>query len=40
MRSLEIWKQKMSTSHDGSMYGYIDIEGMDLEPYGTSYIGI
>lgn len=37
MRSLATWKGKMATNHDDSMYGYVDIERMDLEPYGTSY---
>lgn len=34
---MEKWGKEMANNSGGSKYGYIDIEGLDLEPYGTSY---
>lgn len=34
---MEKWQNQMANDKDGSKYGYIDIEGLDLQPYGTPY---
>lgn len=36
-QSMKKWGQAMAVNEDGSKYGYIDIEGIKLEPYGTPY---
>ncbi|KAK8103016.1 NADH-dependent flavin oxidoreductase nadA [Apiospora sp. TS-2023a] len=35
--SMQQWGQEMGESKDGSKYGYVDILGTKLEPYGTAY---
>ncbi|RYP26560.1 hypothetical protein DL768_011700 [Monosporascus sp. mg162] len=35
--SMGVWAQKMAADKDGWMYGYADIEGIELQPYGTAY---
>ncbi|RYP19696.1 hypothetical protein DL765_003211 [Monosporascus sp. GIB2] len=35
--SMGLWAQKMAADKDGSMCGFVDIEGIKLEPYGTAY---
>lgn len=37
MKSMQKWADMMANNKDGSKYGYIDIEGVDLQPYGTPY---
>lgn len=37
MKSMEKWSEMMANNEDGSKYGYIDIEGLKLEAYGTPY---
>lgn len=36
-KSMEKWSKEMAEDKNGSKYGYIDIEGVDLNPYGTPY---
>ncbi|KAI0130398.1 hypothetical protein BJ170DRAFT_620054 [Xylariales sp. AK1849] len=36
-KSMGEWGQKMGDNKDGSKYGYVDILGTKLEPYGTPY---
>ncbi|KAI0173023.1 hypothetical protein GGR52DRAFT_432450 [Hypoxylon sp. FL1284] len=36
-KSMQHWGQMMSENKDGSKFGYVDIEGLKLEPYGTPY---
>ncbi|KAI8216918.1 NADH-dependent flavin oxidoreductase [Colletotrichum sp. SAR 10_86] len=36
-KSLQKWAQGMAENSDGSKYGYIDIEGTTLQPFGTPY---
>lgn len=38
MASVQKWSEKMAASKDGSMYGFVDIEGVELEPFGTPYM--
>lgn len=35
--SMAKWGQEMAENKDGSKYGFPDIEGVDLQPYGTPY---
>lgn len=35
--SMQQWAQEMGESRDGAKYGYVDILGTKLEPYGTPY---
>ncbi|KAK8023725.1 hypothetical protein PG993_011791 [Apiospora rasikravindrae] len=35
--SMQQWGKEMGESKDGSKYGYVDILGTKLEPYGTAY---
>ncbi|OAQ58918.1 NADH oxidase [Purpureocillium lilacinum] len=37
LESLQKWWQGMASNKDGSKYGFIDIEGIKLQPYGTAY---
>lgn len=37
MASLQQWSEKMANNKDGSMYGFLDVEGLELEPFGTPY---
>ena len=34
---MAIWTQRMAANHDGSMYGYIEIGGLELVPFGSPY---
>lgn len=36
-KSMQKWAEGMANNKDGSKYGYIDIEGLDLQSYGTPY---
>ncbi|KAK7974369.1 hypothetical protein PG989_016217 [Apiospora arundinis] len=36
-KSMQQWGKEMGESKDGSKYGYVDILGTKLEPYGTAY---
>lgn len=36
-KSMEKWQKGMENNSDGSKFGYIDIEGIDLPAYGTPY---
>lgn len=35
--SMGKWGQKMANNEDNSKFGYVDIFGVKLEPFGTSY---
>lgn len=35
--SLQSWQKKMADNADGSKFGFIDIEGVDLQAFGTPY---
>lgn len=37
-KSMGQWGQMMSENKDGSKFGFVDIEGLKLEPYGTPYL--
>ncbi|KAI1765646.1 NADH:flavin oxidoreductase/NADH oxidase [Hypoxylon sp. FL1150] len=37
-KSLGKWFQMMGENQDNSKYGFVDIEGLELEPYGTPYV--
>ncbi|KAI1212142.1 NADH:flavin oxidoreductase/NADH oxidase [Annulohypoxylon truncatum] len=37
LKSMQKWAQEMSEDKDHTKYGYVDIEGLKLEPYGTPY---
>ncbi|KAI0890837.1 hypothetical protein F4806DRAFT_347314 [Annulohypoxylon nitens] len=37
LKSLEKWKQEMSENKDKNKFGFVDIEGLELQPYGTPY---
>ncbi|KAH0439145.1 hypothetical protein CcaCcLH18_02940 [Colletotrichum camelliae] len=36
-KSLQKWAQGMAENSDGAKFGYIDIEGTTLQPFGTPY---
>lgn len=36
-KSMKSWSEKTGNDKDGSTYGYVDIEGLDLQPFGTPY---
>ena len=36
-QSMGKWGKEMGENKDGSKYGFIDIEGLELEPYGKAY---
>jgi len=36
-KALEQFQKDMANNADGSKYGYMDIDGMKLQPYGTPY---
>jgi hypothetical protein len=36
-KSMEQWGKEMAENKDGSKYGYVDIIGAELQPYGTPY---
>ena len=35
--SLQKWGASMADNADNSKYGFVDIDGVQLEPYGTPY---
>lgn len=37
MNSVQSWQKKMGDNEDGSKYGFADVEGLDLKPYGAPY---
>lgn len=37
LQSLEKGAKALADNEDGSKYGFIDIEGVELQPYGTAY---
>ncbi|KAJ9133389.1 NADH oxidase 1 [Pleurostoma richardsiae] len=37
MQSMENWSEELANNKDGTKYGYVDIEGVELNPYGTPY---
>lgn len=34
---MEKWQKEMSEDKSGSKFGFVDIEGVDLQAYGTPY---
>lgn len=36
-KSLQEWMEQMAWNSDNSKFGYIDIEGTTLQPFGTPY---
>lgn len=36
-KSMEKWQDNMAKDIDGSKFGFVDIEGIDLPAYGTPY---
>ncbi|KAF3766862.1 FMN-linked oxidoreductase [Cryphonectria parasitica EP155] len=38
MQSLQQWSEIMANNKDGSKYGFVDIEGLELQPFGTPYV--
>lgn len=38
MKSMQKWSEMMANNTDGSKFGFIDIEGIELQPFGTPYI--
>lgn len=36
-KSMQKWAEEMASNKDGSKYGFVDIEGVDLQSYGTPY---
>ena len=39
-QSMQKWRQAMAANEDGSKYGFIDIEGVKLEPFGAPYMEV
>ncbi|KAI1453251.1 hypothetical protein F4805DRAFT_470255 [Annulohypoxylon moriforme] len=37
LKSMQKWAREMSENKDNSKFGFVDIEGVKLEPYGTPY---
>ncbi|KAI0018026.1 hypothetical protein F4780DRAFT_557830 [Xylariomycetidae sp. FL0641] len=37
MKSVQKWSEMMADNADNSKYGYVDIEGTQLQPFGTPY---
>lgn len=35
--SMGKWAREMAENDDGSKFGYVDVEGVELQPYGTPY---
>jgi hypothetical protein len=35
--SMQKWGEAMANNEDQSKYGYIDVEGTKLEPFGVAY---
>jgi hypothetical protein len=35
--SVAKWSEKMARNEDNSQFGYVDIFGVKLEPFGTAY---
>lgn len=38
MKSMEAWSKEMGNNEDGAKFGFVDIEGLTLQPYGTAYV--
>lgn len=38
VKSMQTWAQGMANNADGSKYGFVDIEGTTLQPFGTPYV--
>lgn len=36
-QSMGKWGEKMSHNEDNSKFGYVDIDGLKLEPFGQAY---
>lgn len=36
-KSLQRFQEDMANNSDGTKFGYMDIEGINLNPYGTPY---
>ena len=36
LQSLQAWSAIMADNKDNSKYGYVDIQGVDLQPYNTT----
>jgi hypothetical protein len=37
LASMQKWSEGMSNNSDGSKFGYVDIEGLQLQPFGAAY---
>lgn len=37
MASMQKWSEEMANNKDGSMFGYVDIDGIQLQPFGVPY---
>lgn len=35
--SMKQWGEMMGNNKDNSKYGFVDIDGVKLEPFGTAY---
>lgn len=35
--SMQKWARGMADNSDGSKFGYVDVEGTELQPFGTPY---
>lgn len=38
LKSMQKWSEMMANNTDGSKFGFIDIEGIELQPFGTPYV--
>ncbi len=38
MKSVQKWLEIQKNNADGSAYGFPDIVGVELQPYGTPYV--
>lgn len=36
--SMEKWSKQMAENKDGSKFGFVDIEGIELPGFGTPYV--
>lgn len=37
LKTIKAWGESMADNKDGSKYGYPDLQGVELQPYGTPY---
>lgn len=37
MASMQKWSESMANNKDGSKFGYVDIDGIQLQPFGVAY---